>query len=227
MKRLFNASELAIVRTLGLSSAVTVGLFIVRVFYFDSLRYSFMVWNLFLAWLPVLLAWWLLRRLKTSSWKSVGNLLLTLVWLILLPNSFYLISDFIHLYTTSRTALLFDVVLLTSFAFNGLVLGFLSLYNVHSQLRRRVDNLDANALVGFVLLACSFAIYLGRHLRWNSWDLFLAPAGILFDVSDRILHPIIHLQTTTTTLLFFVLLSSMYAVIWNLLKVLPGSNTHK
>jgi uncharacterized membrane protein len=51
-------------------------------------------------------------------------------------------------------------------------------------------------------------------LRWNTWDVLTSPAGILFGVSDIVLHPFGHMLAFTTTLTFFVLLTSVYIVIW-------------
>jgi uncharacterized membrane protein len=93
---------------------------------------------------------------------------------------------------------------------------------IHAELRRRVSLRTSSLLVGTILFLCSFAIYLGRNLRWNSWDIFVNPAGILFDVSDHIIHPLQHGAMFTTTISFFVLLGSLYIVGWQL-----GEATHR
>lgn len=180
----------------------------------------FLGWNLFLAWVPLFFSWWLVRRLPTSRWLTWQNVVLTLLWLGFLPNAFYLVSDFIHLRSTGDVSILFDTVLLASFTFNGFVLGYISLYMVHKQLRQRLPRMTANGLAAGVLLLCSFAIYLGRYLRWNSWDVLVNPAGLLFDVSEPFVNPASHPQAFTTTLMFFVLLTSIYAVSYELTGVL-------
>jgi len=177
-------------------------------------------WNLFLAWLPLLFAWWLMKWVAKNPWISWQGMGLTLLWLGFLPNSFYLVSDLIHLQTTLASNVFYDVVLLVSFAWNGLVLGFFSLYLVHRLLIKRIEWRYAHLLIAGVLLLCSFAIYLGRYLRWSTWDVLVNPAGILFDVSDRIINPEAHGQTFTTTLTFFLLLGSMYLVLWQFVGVI-------
>jgi uncharacterized membrane protein len=179
-----------------------------------SLQFDYLIWNLFLAWLPLLLTIWLLRSLRTHLWSSSGPLLLTLLWLILLPNSFYMISDFVHIQDVARHNLLYDIVMFTSFIFTAIMLGFSSLYMVHAELRKRVRSQTSWILVGIILFLCSFAIYLGRNLRWNSWDVLVNPAGILFDVSDHIIHPLSSGVLFTTTASFFILLGSLYIVGW-------------
>ena len=61
-----------------------------------------------------------------------------------------------------------------------------------------------------MLLLSSFAMYLGRDLRWNSWDVLLNPAGIIFDVSERVIDPLDHPEAFTTTLMFFIFLAGLY-----------------
>lgn len=158
----------------------------------------------------------LLRSLHTYLWSDWWPLCLTLVWLLLLPNTFYMISDFVHVQDVVRSSLLYDVVMFTSCIFTAVLLGFSSLYMVHAELHRRLGIRRSSVLIGIILFLCSFAIYLGRDLRWNSWDVLLNPAGILFDVSDRLIHPLQSGAMFTTTVSFFVLLGSLYVVGWQL-----------
>lgn len=203
-----------------ISSGVSVGLFVARMSGSASTRYSFLVWNLFLAWVPLGLALLLKKRLALTSWSTSINILVTLLWLGFLPNSFYIVSDFVHLKATGEVSIFYDAAMMTSFAFNGIVLGYMSLYIMHRQIYKRIKAVDAHIVAAAVLLLCSFAIYLGRYLRWNTWDVLVNPAGLLFDVSDRLVNPVAHPQTFTTTITLFVLLGSMYLVSWNLVGFL-------
>lgn len=208
---------------LMVSNAVSMLLFLIRVLGSESFRYWFLFWNLVLAWVPLLFAALLARRLRTARWLAWQNMLLSVLWLSFLPNSFYIVSDLIHVHITGEINILFDVVLFTSCIFNGYVFGFMSVYLVHKALLRRLRPHRAHLLIAGILLACSFAIYLGRYLRWNSWDVLLHPFGILFDVSDRIINPAAHPQTFLTTFSFFMLLTGMYYVIYEVARLLVGS----
>lgn len=199
---------------IGLSCAVSVGLLAARIEASESMRYSFLLWNLVLAAIPALLAWWLVLRIDEFGWLKWQQILLTIVWLSFLPNSFYLITDFVHIRETYEASLIFDIVMMTSFVFNGVVFGFLSIYLVHLRLIKRLKANWALGLVMLIILACSFAAYLGRYTRWNSWDIVLRPAGLLFDVSDRFVNPSAHEQTYMITVLFFGLLATLYLVVW-------------
>lgn len=197
-----------------LATGVTLGLFGIRALRNGNGDYNYLAWNLFLAWLPLLLALWLMRVLRVKLWSSWEAIVASLLWLLFLPNSFYMVSDFIHLQNIGTVDVLYDAVMFTAFIYLGLTIGFSSLYLVHLELRRRLRPKEAAGWVGVVLLAASFAIYLGRDLRWNSWDVLTNPAGLLFDISDRALHPSVYGQIAVTVLSFFALLTSMYTVLW-------------
>ncbi len=209
-----------VVYALIVANSLSLLLYAFRVADSHTLRYWFLFWNLALAWIPIGLAWWVMRRLSTTPWLSAENILLTALWLIFLPNSFYLISDLVHLRNTGEVNLLYDAALFFSIIFNGLISGFVSIYIVHRELLKRLERFRAHALIAVVILLCSFAIYLGRNLRWNTWDVIVNPAGLLFDVSDRLIYPIVHLQTFVTTAIFFLLVGGMYVVIWQLIVAL-------
>ncbi len=209
-----------LIAALTLSSSVSIGLLIIRVLASDSTRYIFLPWNLVLAAIPLLLSWWLVLRVSSKGWLTWQQVLLTIVWLSFLPNSFYLVSDFIHLRETYEVNLVFDVVMLMSFALNGLIFGFMSIYMVHRALLDRIRPRQAYILITLIILACSFAAYLGRYTRWNSWDIVLRPAGLLFDVSDRFINPGAHQQTYLTTLIFFALLMSTYIVVFEIARLI-------
>ncbi len=200
-------------QTLIVLSVFAIGLSVYRFMASGSTRYSFLLWNLFLAWLPVLFAWMLYRRTPKGlvwSWENFG---LFALWLLFLPNAFYLISDFVHLRRTGEISIMYDVVLIGTYALAGMALGYTSLFMVHVRSVQRFGS-RAHWIIAGALLLSGFAIYLGRYLRWNSWDIITNPFGLLFDVSDSIINPSEHILTFTTTLLFFAFLSVMYFVIW-------------
>lgn len=205
---------------LGLQSLVAIALFFVGAWRNDSFQYWYIIWNLFLAWLPLLFAYTLSEYLKTRPWVSWQGVLLSALWLGFLPNSFYMLSDFIHLGDVVRVDLVADVIMFAAFATAGLTLGFSSVYLVHRQLIKRLRLGKAHLIIAIVFLLCGFAIYLGRDLRWNTWDILVNPAGILFDVSEPIVDPAANPETFSTTLGFFALLGSIYTVAWHYVKIL-------
>ena len=209
--------------TLLLASLVSLGMFAAGALFGESDFLWFMIWNLFLAWLPLVFMLWLLRTLRRKRWSSWQGISLSLLWLGFLPNSFYMVTDYMHLRSVPSDEVVYNSVMLTSFILNGLLLGYVSLYLFHRELRKRLPGSTARGMVATVLLLCSFAIYLGRELRWNTWDVLLNPAGLLFDISNRFISPMSYPQMFVTTAAFFVLLTTVYYVIWNLIRALRQS----
>jgi uncharacterized membrane protein len=209
---------------LGFSTLVSSGLFAYGAWRNHSLNYDYLFLDLMLAWLPLLFAVWLTRVLQRKLWSSWEGLLASVLWLLFLPNSFYMISDFIHLQDVRTVNVLYDAVMFTSFIYTAVLLGFSSLYLFHLQLRRRLSMNSAAGWVGVTLLVSSIAVYLGRDLRWNSWDVLTNPGGLLFDISDRLLHPSAYPDMFLTVISFFVLLASMYALLWKGTRLLQSES---
>lgn len=214
------ASPYRFILSLVLLSIVSCGLLAARILSSDSSRYGFLAWNLFLAAVPAALAWWLASRIRKQGWANWKQVGLTLLWISFLPNSFYLITDLVHLRSNYEADFLFDVTLLTSFIIAGLIFGMTSMFIVHKEIVKRASERKAYAWVGLIFLAVSFAICLGRYTRWNTWDILLRPAGLLFDVSDRLINPVGHLQTYQTTLTLFLLIFCTYITVWEASKLL-------
>ena len=200
------------VRALLVATAICAGFFLLRLWHAGELAYSYLPWNLFLAWLPLGLTVLLVRYLRNHRWSSWGALGLTFLWLLFLPNSFYLVSDYIHLTDVSADRALYDSVMFSMFVFTGLLLGYASLYGVHLQLRHRLPTRQAAVLIAAVLLVCSFAMYVGRDLRRNSWDVLASPTGLLFDLSNQFTSADHARAMVGTVALFFAFLLGAYYV---------------
>jgi len=209
-----------IASALFISTLVTIGLIVAGSIKSHSTYFNFLIYNMMLAYIPVLLAFWLTLRLKKSAWLSTGNIIISILWLSFLPNSFYMITDLIHSQNAIGIDLLYNIVLIIACIFNSLVAGYISLYLIHWELLKRFYYRKVHLVIAIILLLCSFAIYLGRFLRWNSWDVVFNPAGLLFDVTDTIASPSTHPDVFATTITFFLLLSSIYIVMWQITRVL-------
>ena len=216
--RFYMSSRARLGVALVCSSLISLTLYLVAGFENGQFIYTYLLWNLGLAWIPLILVLWLQRLLRERLWSSWLPLIISVVWLSFLPNSFYMITDYIHLHEVTRLNLLFDLVMFTSFIVNGIMLGYLSLFLVHQEFLKRLSRRASALLIGGVLLLSSFAIFIGRDLRWSTWDVVLNPASVIFDVSDRLVNPSEHPQVFSTTLSFFVLLTSIYVVIWHMMR---------
>src|SRR4051794_5985710 len=148
---------------------------------------TFLVWNLFLAWLPYLAAH-AMRVLDRRGWTRGGLLAVGLFWLAFLPNAPYLVTDPVHLAIGSQSPhrLAYDAVLYAVVAVLGLLLGVASLWAVHDLLERRLGPAVGWTFVTTVSLATAFGVYLGRIARWNSWAVATDPRPLLHDIHYRL-----------------------------------------
>jgi uncharacterized membrane protein len=203
-------------------SGLCLALLAIRYFAVGEYSYGFIPWNLALAWVALASGWVLARRLKGPiDWEVI---VIVILWLIFLPNAWYVLTDFVHIYPDEGISLIYDIVLMTSLTIAGFTAGFCSLFLVHKALIKRTSQKTAHYLIGGVLLLSSFGIYLGRDLRWNTWDLISNPAGLILDVSDRLIDPLGHPRFITMTGLFFILLGTIYFCIWHIAKELQAKN---
>lgn len=192
------------------STLVSEALFGYNVLFSHTLEFDYLSWNLLLAWIPLLLAMRLRAVLSYKLWSSWEALILSLFWLIFLPNSFYMITDYIHIQNVVTSDAVYAALILTSFIYTGVALGFTSLFLIHNNLKQRVSSKEAAFWIYTTLFISSVAIYFGRDLRWNSWDVFINPGGLLFDVSDRLLNLFNYPQMIISILAMFILLCAMY-----------------
>jgi uncharacterized membrane protein len=205
---------------IGLSTFVGVGLFFYSAAIGHSYQYSYLLWNLFLAWIPLLLAFRLVEVLKRKPWSSWEALFFSLLWIIFLPNSFYMISDFIHLQTAPYSEIVFFAITFASIIYTAVVLGFISLYLIHIELKKRLSEVDAAIVIAITVLICSVAIYIGRDLRWNSWDVLTNPGGIIFELTDQMFNPSFYAKAISIIGVFFILLGSMYILAYSGIRLI-------
>jgi uncharacterized membrane protein len=216
----------AIVGLLSAASLVCAGLVGARMLYSGSVHYWFLVWNLALAWVPFVFAGlaYMMAKGRRSAF-SVFIVLAALVWLIFFPNAPYILTDFLHLGSMGDIVPgWYDVLMLFWFSWTGLILGVVSLYLMHEIVSR-----VAGQVAGwvFVVLAAglgSFGIYLGRFLRWNSWDLLRRPRPLAVELYGTFTDPAAQRQLLGFTLLFALLFLFVYAVVYVFAKLIRPRN---
>ena len=155
-----------------------------------SVTYLFLIWNLFLAWIP----YWISMTLNylPKKWMVFPALL---VWLVFLPNAPYLVTDLLHVGYHPPVPIWYDTILLFSFAWTGLLLGFLSLLDVQRFLEENINKKIAGLLIWAAIMLCAFGVYLGRYQRWNTWDIITQPYHLFMDTMAVLLHPFNYLGT--------------------------------
>jgi len=148
-----------------------------------DLTFIFLLWNLFLAWIPYLVA---LKtdRLRRAGMGKFGLALWLLVWLAFLPNAPYIITDFVHFRHSFPVPFWYDLTLFFTAACLGLTLGLLSIHEVHLILKNWFSKGFSDFLILAAIALSGFGVWLGRFQRWNSWDIVARPEALFRDIAE-------------------------------------------
>jgi uncharacterized membrane protein len=219
----FQRDTIAPMLALMFASAVSLALIGLLVVWTKNFHYGLLVWNLFLAWLPLLfalLARDTFRSQPQGTWRFYGWAGL---WLLFFPNSLYIFTDLIHLWLSFRLHFWIDLTLILLCALTGLVLGFVSLYLMQSVVAQRFGRVTSWLFVALMAGLGSFGIYLGRFLRFNSWDVLLRPGKVYHGLDAWMGSSMIN-TTSAAFLVFFALFFFIAYVMLFALTRLPETD---
>jgi uncharacterized membrane protein len=204
----------AAVLALVLASLLSCALVVVRHYYSGTTAYLFFFWNLFLAWVPLaaaLLFYGLAAR-QSRHWSLL--LAAAIIWLLFFPNAPYIVTDIVHLRAAPPVPYWYDIICVMAFAQTGLFLGYLSLYLMQEVVRawttRWVGWLFALAMLGL----SAFGVYLGRFLRWNSWDALVNPFDTLVDAA-LVVNPYNDIRPLAFSMTFFAFALVCYLILYS------------
>jgi uncharacterized membrane protein len=222
--RSFSGRRLVVLAALVVLSLTVVAMVAVRVNQTGYDTYSNLVWNLFLAWIPLGLALVIYDGAKRGL-GAVWVVVFAGLWLLFFPNAPYLTTDMKYLRELGGAPLWYDVSLTGLAAFTGLALGLVSLYLVHSVARTYFGAILAWVGVWAVLALSSIGVFLGRFQRFNSWDVFTDPGPILGDVAKGLADPLNYPRTLAVTVVFGGFLIASYLVFYALAQVTASPGT--
>lgn len=198
-----------------LSSVISVFLSFFRIYKAETPLYSFLMWNLFLAWIPFIISF-----IYIIFQKKVNNRLFDFTmfssWLLFYPNAPYILTDVIHLVDLrDHVPIWYDLMLILSFAWSGLIVGIVSLSNIHSALKNIMNNVQSWSVIFLSIVLGSFGVYLGRFQRWNSWDIVTQPLGLFKGIFQKMLEPGADYTSIGVTGLFTLFLTITYLTFYS------------
>lgn len=178
----------------------------------QEVTYIFLTWNLFLAYIPYGITLWLTRSIHVIENKK--KLLVTLIiWLLFAPNSFYIVTDLFHLAEVDGAPKWFDLLLLFSFAWNALLYGIISIRRVEVILEVINGKRFSLFIIYVVMWLNAFGIYIGRYLRYNTWDVVTNPFSLASEIMHMILHPIQFSYAWGMTICYSIFMMLLYVTI--------------
>jgi uncharacterized membrane protein len=203
-------------RWLVASMLFSVLLVAARILYTRHLTFIFLTWNLFLAFVPYFISsmlWYNQGWIKSK----IKFIVFFISWLLFIPNSFYIVTDLFHL-GISNVPIWFDLALLLSFAWNGLLLGILSVRQMEKIMQVFLRGKHELFFLYPVMCLNAFGIYIGRYLRYNSWDVVSDPFELLADISVLLLHPLGYKYAWGMIICYSILMTFIYITIKKISK---------
>lgn len=201
---------------LTFATVVGVALVIARMVFTHNYRYAFLVWNLFLAWLPLIFALMARDSFKNGAKNNWRFRALSSAWLLFLPNAPYIFTDVIHLLNGRFQHFWLDLTLILICALTGLVLGFVSLYLMQGVVSRMFGQAVSWLFIAAATGLSGFGIYLGRFLRFNSWDVLTRPGKLFNGLTDWAANPMANSHTLAFPALFAAFLFIAYVMLYAL-----------
>lgn len=164
-----------------------------------SYFFLFLIWNVFLAIIPFAITMYLNTGKKLSQLKLV---FWALIWLAFLPNAPYIVTDLIHIRAGNNALLWLDILVILSFALSGLLLFYSSIIDMQKLIKSKFRKIPIELTTLAILFLCGFGVYLGRFLRYNSWEIISQPQVLISDVYNILRSPLQHSEAWLFTLSF-------------------------
>jgi uncharacterized membrane protein len=201
-----NRYSIAVFVLLNLACLIVIVLVVARVAYSDTGRHIGLVWNLFLAWIPFMLAYFA----HLVSWRRSSLYLvipvIAFLWLIFFPNAPYMLTDLQDLARRSFDApLWYDVIIVVWASWTGMLLGVISLYLMQDIIIRTFGRMTGWIFVFVISALSSFGIYIGRFVRLNSWDILQNPTEVAQQILGLVIDPSRRLAAFTVLYTIFFL----------------------
>lgn len=205
-------------RTLYLSIAFSALLILARIVYTGERTFIFLLWNIFLGWLPYAFT---SAAQNSGKWKTGKRFaLLFAVWLLFIPNAFYIITDLFHLGYYDGAPIWYDLVLILSCAWNGLLLGLLSVRQMEKMVQRYLPGRNELSFIFPIMCLNAWGVYIGRYLRFNSWDVITNPFALVTDIMDMLAHPFEYRIAWSMIACYSIFMTLMYVAVRRIAKVI-------
>ena len=194
---------------LSASVLFSISLVIAGSFAKGNLKLGFLIWNLFLAAVPYLISKWMSRDQRVTGSRLLFFLMF-ITWLLFIPNAFYILTDLFHLGNFSGIPLWFELAMILSFAWNGLLLGILSVRQMEKMMERYLSGRTELYFICPVMFLNALGVYIGRYLRFNSWDVIANPFQLVADISNLAIHPFDFKYAWGMVICFSIFMTLMY-----------------
>lgn len=183
---------------------------ILRVIIWGKISLIYILWNILLAFVPFFISFILLSLSKEKELSKIIFIIGFILWMLFIPNAPYIVTDFIHLGEIRSVPMLYDVFLIFSSASVGLMLGFHSFFHIEQIIKTKYSPRVTSLIMSLIMIIISFGIYLGRFMRFNSWDVFINHTSLIKNVWKIFSQSTANTEVFLYTGLFFFFLYLSY-----------------
>lgn len=183
---------------------------ILRIILFGNTSFIYILWNIFLAFIPFFITSILILNTKKDDIVKPFFIISFILWLLFLPNAPYVVTDFIHLGRIHSVPIVYDMFLLFTSASVALLMGLYSISHMEKMLLLKFSKKVTNILIAIIILFTSFGVYLGRFLRFNSWDFFISHNSLVTSIWKIFTESNGYANVYGYTLLFFIFIYIAY-----------------
>jgi uncharacterized membrane protein len=203
--------QINLIAALTLTTGLCVALLIVRLTYSQKPTHSWMLWNLFLALIPTICSVIAVNLKQKKTWLHLLQVVVWAgIWFVFLPNSLYLVTDIIHLGRRDNIPLWYDLAMFVSFAWAGSLLGLISLSMMQKLVHQLIGRMASWLFAIGALFISGFGLYLGRFLRWNSWDVITNPMSLTVNIYEVVSTPSALMHALAFSGIFSVIFTVIY-----------------
>jgi uncharacterized membrane protein len=200
---------------------LAISLVVFRDIIFGSHSFDWLPWNIFLAFIPFAISSFLLWLDNQKKLDRAIFIIGIIFWLLFIPNTIYIVTDLIHVGVVRSVPVLYDAFVIFSSAWVGLYLGLYSIFHINQILKKRFSKNVTEILLLIMMLFISLGIYLGRFLRFNSWDVFGYP-GPLF---KTVFQTFFDRNNLKAELMYLVLFTIFTYLFYKAFKHTKGNNS--
>ncbi len=206
-------------KLLIISTLFSLILVAIRIILTGKWLFASLSWNLFLAYIPYFISSRLERNAewKESKWKLA---LVFAAWILFIPNSFYILTDLFHLKLREESHRWFDLTLIFSFAWNGLLLGILSVRQMEKIVVQSCHISNEFFFLVPVMWLNALGVYIGRYMRFNSWDVITNPFELSQDILYMLIHPFRNFSAWGMIGCFAVFMTIIYISVKRMARVI-------
>lgn len=174
--------------------------------------FIFLLWNFFLALVPLVLSTVILQMQK-RDFNLFSQLFIGLIWLLFYPNAPYMLTDHIHLSYGDRSHYWLDAITVGYFMLAAFVTSVISLKDIAKALSKHLSEHWVNLVVYVLCGLVGLGIILGRDLRYNSWDAVMQPKSLIRDGMTSLSNPMENIYAWSgAVMISFVLFGAF--VLW-------------